>query len=809
LRKHRAAALPKAVSKMGCGGSKEEGGAAGDGLSATSVDVGAMGDKKRKSVTARRPAVRAAEVDDWDPSKEEETIPKTDAQKAEISLALSKSALFTDVAKDDIELLVRGCKQVGCESGDVVINQGEDGDNFYIVSSGKYVASLSQQGNAVVAEYDAADCFGELALMYNAPRAATVTCKEGGTLWALERKRFRYVVVTKGQSKLQQRTDMFLKTIKILSPLSDAQRATLADQLEELQFEDQHYVCKMGDIADALYFIKEGELAVHQGDSKGDIARMSKGQVFGESCLEPSPEDASRKAHIVAVGNVTVLRLTAATFKEHIGSLADVVADNFKRKVMEGVNIEDGKEKIYIFNELFPEDQDMLLEKLGETSYEDGAELITQGKGNDTFFVIKKGTAKVMQEGAPGTVGGKRELASLEAGKFFGERALLKPEPAMASIVAAGPLVCYTLGREDFNAVFGGALQVLIDRAVKRREEEAARPDRPKFADLELRRILGVGTFGRVKLVIHKPEGGPPEGKTYALKCMRKAQVVATKQQSHVLNEKNILAMMNHPFVLALIQTYQDAGELYMLMELALGGELFSLLAKRAPLFDSPAKFYAASVASMFSYMHGLKVIYRDLKPENLLLDDKGYLKLVDFGFAKILVDRTWTLCGTPEYLAPEIILNKGHGFGADWWCLGILAYECLTGTTPFVSNDPMEGYRKIIKCRVPWPTQLTAHAKDFIDKLLTVDPTRRLGCGKGGPREVRQHDWFKMIDFKALEAKELPAPYVPKIKSQADTSNFDQYTDEGKINYPEENFPKSMFEEFAEDWVDDVTKGT
>ena len=115
--------------------------------------------------------------------------------------------------------------------------------------------------------------------------------------------------------------------------------------------------------------------------------------------------------------------------------------------------------------------------------------------------------------------------------------------------------------------------------------------------------------------------------------------------------------------------------------------------------------------------MHGHKVIYRDLKPENLLLDNAGYLKLVDFGFAKILHDRTWTLCGTPEYLAPEIILNKGHGFGADWWCVGILTFECLTGTTPFVSNDPMDGYRKIIKCRVPWPTGIQHGTKDSLDR--------------------------------------------------------------------------------------------
>jgi CRP-like cAMP-binding protein len=663
-------------------------------------------------------------------------------------------------------------------------------------------ASLLQKDNAIVAEYNEGSSFGELALLYNAPRAATVTCTEGGRLWALERKRFRYVMVQTNSASLTAKSEGFLKSVSILSGLSDHQRGVLADKMEELKFKDAEYLVSMGDIADALYFIKAGEVAVHQGDSKGDLVRMTTGQFFGESCLEPTAEDAVRKANIVAVGDVTVLRLTAAVFKEEIGVLSDVVAYNFKRKVMEGFEVE----KTKVFSSLDHDDQEELLSNMKEVTFTYGAKIIEQGSEQESFYVIKSGTCKVLQTGAPGagemSTGVARELATLSMGQFFGERALLKGDKASVDVVASGDkesdaVKCYTLDRTTFIKIFGGPLEKLLDDVVRKRDEEASRPDRPKFADLELRRILGVGTFGRVKLVVHKQTGV-----TYALKCMRKAQVVATKQQSHVLNEKKILAMMEHPFILALVQTYQDAGELYMLEELALGGELFTLLAKRAPLFDSPARFYAASVVSMFSYMHSLKVIYRDLKPENLLLDKEGYLKLVDFGFAKILNDRTWTLCGTPEYLAPEIILNKGHGFGADWWCVGILTFECLTGTTPFVSNDPMEGYRKIIKCRVPWPAQLSMLAKDFIDRLLTVDPTRRLGCLKAGSKDVRAHSWFQGLDYRALESKQLPAPYVPKIKSATDDSNFDTYTDEGKINYPQEDFPKDMFAEFADEWV-------
>jgi len=417
--------------------------------------------------------------------------------------------------------------------------------------------------------------------------------------------------------------------------------------------------------------------------------------------------------------------------------------------------------------------------------------IIEQGHASDTFYIVKSGVVGVVHDG--------KQIAELKAGQFFGERTLLKDEPANATVKTLGEAVsCYVCSRESFTAILG-PLQALLDAEVTRREREAAKQQEPPplWGDLELRRILGVGTFGRVKLVRHKPTNT-----AYALKCMRKQQVVATKQQAHVLNEKKILASMDHPFILKLIATYQDEGELYMLLEIGSGGELFSLLAKKAPLPDRHAQFYSASVVSIFSYMHGLKVVYRDLKPENLLLDSKGYLKMVDFGFAKVVTDRTWTLCGTPEYLAPEIILNKGHAFGADWWCVGILTYECLTGTTPFVAGDPMEGYRKIIKCRVPWPSSFTPNAKDFMDKLIVVDPARRMGANKAGPAGVKEHPWLLDVNWKALEGKKTPPPHLPKVKSALDDSNFDSYEDEGIQNYPNSNFPKKMFDEFADVWV-------
>jgi len=354
--------------------------------------------------------------------------------------------------------------------------------------------------------------------------------------------------------------------------------------------------------------------------------------------------------------------------------------------------------------------------------------------------------------------------------------AIAKSEPRMATVTALSELVCMKLDRDTFTSLLG-SMQDILERDMLRREREAAKAQRPKiqYAELEQRAILGVGTFGRVKLVVHTPTQTP-----YALKCMRKGQVIALKQVEHVMNEKKLLELCDHPFFLNLAATYQDSDEIYMLLELALGGELFSILRERNNFSENISRFYAANVASAFAYMHDLQVVYRDLKPENLLFDATGYLKVVDFGFAKMITDRTWTLCGTPEYLAPEIIQNKGHNWSVDWWAFGILIFEMLFGQPPFCADDPMDIYQKILRNKVSYPSSFSKNAKDLISKLLVSNPTARLGSLKNKSRDITGHPFFKQTNWSTLVKKEEKAPYIPPISSPTDTSNFEQYEDEG-----------------------------
>lgn len=206
---------------------------------------------------------------------------------------------------------------------------------------------------------------------------------------------------------------------------------------------------------------------------------------------------------------------------------------------------------------------------------------------------------------------------------------------------------------------------------------------------------VGTGTFGRVNLVKEKT------GRQYcALKIMSIPDVIRLKQEQHVQNEKAVLKEINHPFLIKLLWTGHDNRFLYMLMEFVPGGELFTYLRNRGRFSSVASVFYATEIVCAIEYLHSKEIVYRDLKPENILLDREGHIKLTDFGFAKKLVDRTWTLCGTPEYLAPEVIQSKGHGRAVDWWALGILIFEMLSGFPHFSMTTRLGFTRKSLHAK-------------------------------------------------------------------------------------------------------------
>ena len=307
----------------------------------------------------------------------------------------------------------------------------------------------------------------------------------------------------------------------------------------------------------------------------------------------------------------------------------------------------------------------------------------------------------------------------------------------------------------------------------KDKEKSKKKKMKVKIKDYDKLKTVGLGSYGRVRLCKNKKTGA-----IYVMKILKKNEIIKQKQVDHVYSEFNILSMLKHPFIVQLLgYNFEDPKYIYFILEYIQGGELFSLLRNKVTFPISQTKFYIAHIITIFEYLHSKNIVYRDLKPENILINKNGYLKLTDFGFAKQLEnEKTYTLCGTPEYLAPEIILNKGHGKAVDWWTLGILLYEMLVGIDPFSDDDPMKTYQKILKGKINFPKTINKDAKSLIKHLLTQDTSKRFGCLKNRVKDILNHRLFEGYDWKNFVYLTMPAPYIPEIKSEDDTSNFEKY---------------------------------
>jgi len=280
---------------------------------------------------------------------------------------------------------------------------------------------------------------------------------------------------------------------------------------------------------------------------------------------------------------------------------------------------------------------------------------------------------------------------------------------------------------------------------------------------------LGEGAFGKVFLVKSKDKGGG----VYAMKMVEKRMTVKRKQITNLLNEKRVLQSVKFPFLLSLVDSFQDNCSLFLVMPVIPGGELYGILNKFKKFEEGQARFYCAQVLMAFEYLHYLGIVYRDLKPENLLLDCDGYLKLTDFGFAKKVSERTYTFCGTPQYIAPEIIQNKGYAHAVDWWSFGILVYELNAGYPPFDHNDHVKIYELTVSGKYSFPKFFSDAVMDAVSHLLQTDISRRYGNLKNGVQDIKDLKWFSSINWKALYKKQMKSPFVPSCKKLDDPNNF------------------------------------
>ena len=817
-------------------------------------------------------------------------IAKTSLVKNLLERALNSSFLFRSLKSPVIQQIISSMFEVKVHGGHAIINEGEEGDNFYVVTSGKLECLKDINGQTVkLVEYGPGTCFGELALLYNCARAASVVAMVDSTVWALDRESFNTTVVYHSE---ETRAAQLLRSSAFFSPLNEHMLTELIHQTERRAFKGAKctadgdmtgaLVLKKGQRCKALHVVMEGEVTVRHVVSKSVVDRkLGPGQVFGMvETLKDQPVD----ANIYATSKTTVILilpreylislekhlnrqmssstlvqylarspLTKALNQEGLESLCPLfvkvkyqpgthpfkhgmtreicVLDDgevslpgssknvirtpghiFGEDVLRGQykvpNVTIGKEGAYmyvlkeekleeatsqiekskmlatlktvkLFESLSRSELEALADAMKAYNFKKGEVLIQQGDHGDKFYILFFGELVVLKrenDGAP-----YQEMMRFKEG-CFGERALIENKPRAATVQAVTKGRVYVIGKEAFEEHLGSLsdLMQIHTKEVERKQMNKL----IKFTDLTALRTIGVGSFGRVRLVYHKQSNG-----VFALKSLSKRLIVQYKQEAHLRNERVLMGQVTHPFCSRLIKSFKDNSHVHLLMEFSQGGELFHLLDSHLKddvlLEESYAKFYAACVILVLEHLHTKGIIYRDLKPENLVLDKDGYIKVTDFGFAKEVDGYTYTVCGTPDYMAPEIITRQGHNRAVDYWALGVLVYEMLFGGPPFGTQHDSEQqvYQNILDCNYNAVQEdVSPEAMDLIGKLLVVDPNRRLGMSRKGIRDIKEHPWFAEIDFIRLERKKIAPPFTPQVTDAFDTSHFDRYdeSDEG-----------------------------
>ncbi|CAH1119440.1 unnamed protein product [Phaedon cochleariae] len=553
-----------------------------------------------------------------------------------------------------------------------------------------------------------------------------------------------------------------------LKNMDTCQVREMVDCMHPKEFSAGSLVITEGEAGGALFVSARGELEVIK-DGKV-LGHMGPGKAFGELAIL---YNCTRTASIRAVDNVKVWILDRKVFQQ-------IMMRTGLQRLQDNINF---LKSVPLLQNLNNDVLAKIADVLEVEFYPAGVHIVRQGASGDTFYIISSGSVKVTQR--PPSRMEEEEIRVLHRGDYFGEQALLKEDLRTASVISVCPGVeCLTLDRKHFKQLIGDISEI---REKDYGDEE--RLNKPSSSseqqeyeyitldDLEVVATLGLGGFGRVELVQYTKD----PSFTFALKCLKKQHIVDTQQQEHIYSERSIMMGCRSPFICRLYRTYRDSKYVYMLLEACLGGEVWTILRDRSCFDDNITRFIVGCVIEAFDYLHSRGIIYRDLKPENLLLDARGYVKLTDFGFSKRLgySSKTWTFCGTPDYVAPETILNKGHDKAVDFWALGILMHELLTGSPPFTADDPMKTYNLILKGidMIDFAKHNVGRtAQSLIKRLCSHCPSERLGCQRGGIQDIRKHRWFQGFDWDGLVARTLPPPIHHPVISPCDTSNFDTF---------------------------------
>lgn len=602
-------------------------------------------------------------------------------------------------------------------AGEILIKEGDTGlaaAELYVVKDGKFEVLQRRQGqNMRVNMKERGDCFGEISLMYDSPRSATVAATTDAIVWVLDRSVFRYFVREVQETQVSQ-VELFLNSVPILSPLTKEERMRLVDALEEKVYDKEDIVIEEGDNGDLFYIVKDGEAIVLQNTPQGQrkVNHLFKADFFGERALL---SDEPRMATVKAYTKLVCLTLRRDTFTEILGPLenlmareksAQVVAQKMAKLQPRGTHVHRPPAEVLIKRK-----------KKGRNG--DTWEVVRARGHLDEVQELRKGGTKIVE------LDGQTKDANtlvLAEGTVLGGGAFSR----VSIVTEESTGRTYAMKRMRKSAVVQCPEHVFCEQAITK---NVAHP----FC---IRQYASFQDKYHLYFLFDLMPGGDLMDVLVAEAKVIRRRVPQGGWQVGCLAPK--------------VKMLQGMGE-------------------------DLARFYIGSIVLALEYLHNNNIVYRDLKPENVFIDGQGYTKLGDFGFAKVLENgnRTYTFCGTPGYVAPENVLAHGYNYSVDWWGLGVLMYVLLTGRQPFSTpktDDPMVVMRRIVdeSYQIKYPPYLSPQAKDLIARLLERKPAKRLGMLNGRALDIKSHKWFEGMAWEELEARRM----VPQRKPRESDSS-------------------------------------
>jgi len=712
---------------------------------------------------------------------------------------LSKVELFKRLPRDELPALAKSAVEVSFTKDKAIITQGDEGHEFFVIKKGSAGVDVNGQR---VATLKAGDYFGENALLRDEPRTATISAATDVKALKITREAFvslglhtklefgkRGAVgggavanaeIKPPSSKTEAEKTLIAKALKdnanlnTIATLDDERVKAIVEVMWKEEVPNGKAIIQQGDLqADYFYVVQSGSFQVSKTEAAASAEKVASaalgtieaGSSFGELALLYF---APRAATITATADAVVWVTARQQFKE----LLMKANENEMKENLKHVS------RCDCFAPLKESEKKDLAAAMHEMTFSKDELVFEQGERGTQFFLLVEGEVSVVKDGKEVS----KIKATPEKATYFGERALQQDEPRAATIkVISATAKALWVDKESFEILIG-SLEDLMKRGkdgtatVKKATVAPTAGDAKRFGNIKLKDLkklglLGCGGFGAVEMVEDLKSG-----ETYALKNLSKGYVVKSGMQSSVISEKNVQLMCDSPFVVKLYETFNSDQHLHLLLELALGGELYATYNKKNLWGQEKcAKFYVAGTVYAFEHLHGKKIIFRDLKPENLLLNDKGHVKLTDMGLAKVCPGKTYTTCGTPDYFAPELIASKGHNLAVDWWCLGILTFELCSGHPPFESATPMQIYSKVQKGinKVVFPKKLKGNIEALVKGLCNAIPSERLPMKKGGTQNIKSQAWFADFGWDQMANFTLTPPYKPTVKSKKDIANF------------------------------------